>query len=388
MKRRFLFFSVVLLAVVASSCSAGFSRPRAVSLVEGDDVVYALVDPDPNRNTPTTVPSLLRTPDGRSWEPVVGDRSLPTEVGIGLNETGVAQECDEGTGTCYRIISPAKGIRLEVSNDAGATWQEVWSISAGRIDFQNRCCGTRNFAIRDLEYAPNSGLVAVALAEYGLLTLGTDAEIRLDSLGRSDRPTSGLMVGLFVEPLFAAAIALAIGWITTEQRLSRLRDELEKRFGSDEHSWLTDRTRQIPILLPLVFFIGMAGALAAFWRLTQAAEGDPPHTTGWVTLALAALAIAAISGLGLVLHHRKWQADDETRARAHFAVAARSARRAQIIGAISAVLAFAAMITPLVAWTTGGIDSFADAYKVALGAGAGVGAAFWIWEASHPPLSD
>lgn len=388
MKRRFLFVSVVLLAVVASSCSAGFSRPRAVSLVEGEDVMYALVDPDPNRNTDITVPSLLRTADGRSWEPVIGDRSLPSDVGIALNERGVAQECDEGTGICYRVISPAEGIQLERSDDSGATWKEVWSISAGRLDFQNRCCGTRAFAIRDLEYDPESGLVAVALAEYGLLTRGTDSEIRLETLGRPERPESGLMVGLFVEPLFAAVIALAIGWITTEQRLSRLRHELEIRFGSDEHAWLTDRSRQVPILLSLVFFIGMAGAIAAFGRLTQAAQGDPPQATGWLTLVLAVVAIAIVSGLGMVFHRRKWQADEETRARAHFAVAAMSARRAQLIGSISGVVAFAAMLAPLVAWTTGGIDNFTDAYKVALGAGALVGAAFWTWEATHPPLPE
>ena len=388
MNRRLLFMSVVLLAFTAASCSAGFSRPRAVSVVEGDGVMYALVDPDPNRNTDTTIPSLLRTADGQAWEPVIGDRSLPSDVGIALNEAGVAQECDEASGTCYRIISPADGIQLERSDDSGATWQHVWSITAGRLDFQNRCCGTRSFAIRDLEYDPDSGLVAVALAEYGILTRATDSEIRLDTLGRPERPITGLMTGLYVEPLFAAVVALVIGWVTTEQRLSRLRHELEVRFGSDEHGWLTDRARQVPILLPLVFFIGMGGAVAAFGRVAQAAQGDPPQATGWLTLLVAIAAIAAVSAVGLVFHRRKWQADEETRARAHFAVARKSARRAQIIGSASAVFAYAAMLVPLMAWSTGDIDRFADAFKVALGAGAAVGAVFWIWEATHPPLPE
>ena len=196
------------------------------------------------------------------------------------------------------------------------------------------------------------------------------------------------MIGLFVEPLFAAVVALAIGWSTTEQRLSRLRHELEIRFGSDEHGWLTDRARQVPILLPLVFFIGMGGAVAAFGRVAQAAQGDPPQATGWFTLVVAIIAIATVSGVGLVFHRRKWQADEETRARAHFAVAAKSARRAQVIGSISAVLSFAAMLLPLMAWSTGEIDRFVDAFKIALGAGAAVGAAFWIWEATHPPLPE
>jgi len=388
MNRRLLFVSVVLLAFTAASCSAGFSRPRAVSVVEGDEVMYALVDPDANRNTDTTIPSLLRTSDGRSWEPVIGDRSLPTDVGIALNEAGVAQECDEASGTCYRIISPDKGIQLERSGDAGATWENVWSITAGRLDFQNRCCGNRSFAIRDLEYDPDSGLVAVALAEYGLLTRAIDSEIHLDTLGRPIRPISGLMVGLYVEPLFAAVVALVIGWVTTEQRLSRLRHELETRFGSDEHGWLTDRARQVPILLALVFFIGMGGAVAAFGRVAQAAQGDPPQATGWFTLVIAIIALTTVSGIGLVSHNRKWRADEETRARAHFAVTSKSARRAQVIGSISAVLAFAAMLVPLLAWSTGDIDHFADALKVALGAGVAVGAAFWIWEATHPPLPE
>ena len=36
----------------------------------------------------------------------------------------------------------------------------------------------------------------VALAEYGLLTRGTDSEVRLETLGRARLPESGLMVGL------------------------------------------------------------------------------------------------------------------------------------------------------------------------------------------------
>ena len=116
--------------------------------------------------------------------------------------------------------------------------------------------------------------------------------------------------------------------------------------------------------------------------------GDPPQATGWFTLVAAIVALIAVSGVGLVFHHRKWQADEETRARAHFAVTSNNARRAHIIGSISAFLAFAAMLAPLMAWSTGEIDRFADAYKVALGAGAVVGAAFWIWEATHPPLPE
>jgi hypothetical protein len=141
-------------------------------------------------------------------------------------------------------------------------------------------------------------------------------------------------------------------------------------------------------LLPLVFFIGMGGAVAAFGRVAQAAQGDPPQATGWLSLVIAIVAIGAVLAVGLVSHNRKWRADEETRARAHFAVTSKSARRAQVIGSISAVLAFTAMLIPLMAWSTGDIDHFADAFKVALGAGVAVGAAFWIWEATHPPLPE
>lgn len=380
--------SLLIISIAAASCSAGFSRPRAQSLVEGEGIMYALVDPDPNRNTDTTVSPLQATTDGRSWEPIVGDRSLPSSVGVQLNEAGVAQECDEASRSCYRVISPDGGIRLEESVDAGQTWSEVWSITAGRLDFQDRCCGSRSFAIRDLEYDPESGLVAVALAEYGLLTRGTDRVVRLDTLGRPDRPESGLMVGLFVEPLFVGVLALAIGWITTEQRLTRLRRELEQRFGSADHTWLTGRARQVPILLPLVFFIGLGGIMAALWRVTRVAEGDPPRASGWPALGFAVVFIAAVSIAAHVLHRGKWRADEESAARAHFIPSKRKALRAQIMGTISAVLTFVAAITPLVMWSTGAIDAFGDAVKLSLGASAAIGAGFWIWEASNPPLPD
>ena len=381
-------FSLVILSVTAASCSAGFSRPRAQSLVEGEDIMYVLIDPDPNRNTDTRIAPLQATTDGVSWEAVVGDRSLPTSVGIALNEPGVAQECHEPNGVCYRVISPGGGIQLERSEDTGQSWSTIWSITAGRLDFQNRCCGSRSFAIRDLEYDPDTRLVAVALAEYGILTEGIDGVVRIDTLGRPDRPESGLMLGLFVEPLFAGVLALAIGWITTEQQLSRLRRELEHRFGTGDHTWLTDRARQVPILLPLVFFVGLGGVLAAVWRLTLTAQGDPPQASGWPTFAFSLVLIGAVTIAAHLLHRRQWIADEETQSRAHFLPARQKALRAQTMGTVAAIAAFAAAMTPLVAWTTGSVDAFADAIKLSLGLSAGIGLAFWIWEATNPPISD
>jgi hypothetical protein len=388
MTRRALMLCLVILSVAAASCSAGFSRPRAQSLVEGDDIMYVLIDPDPNRNTDTKIAPLQSTTDGVEWEPVVGDRSLPTDVGIRLNEPGVAQECDETTGICYRAISPNGGIRLERSENGGQSWSEVWGITAGRLDFQNRCCGSRSFAIWDLEYDPDTRLAAVALAEYGILTEGPDGVIRLDTLGRPDRPESGLMVGLFVEPLFAAVIALAVGWITTEQRLSRLRRELVHRFGTADHTWLTERARQVPILLPLVFFVGLGGVLAAVWRLTRTAQGDPPQATGWFALVFSIVLIAVVAVASHLLHRRQWDAEPETESRAHFLPAKGKALRAQTMGTLATVTAFVAAMTPLVAWTTGTVDAFGDALKLSLGLSAAVGLAFWIWEATNPPLPD
>lgn len=388
MNRRALMFSLVVLSVTAASCSAGFSRPRAQSLVEGEDIMYVLIDPDPNRNTDTRIAPLQATTDGVSWEPVVGDRSLPTEVGIQLNEPGVAQECDDATGICYRVISPNGGIQLERSEDGGQSWGEVWSITAGRLDFQNRCCGSRSFAIRDLEYDPDTRLVAVALAEYGILTEGIDGVVRLDTLGRPDRPESGFMVGLFVEPLFAAVLALAVGWITTEQRLSRLRRELQHRFGTADHTWLTERARQVPILLPLVFFVGLGAVLAAVWRLTQTAQGDPPQASGWFAFVFSLVLIAAMAIAERLLHRRQWVADDETESRAHFLPARQKALRAQTVGTLATIASFAAAMIPLAAWTTGSIDAFGDAIKLSLGLSAAIGLAFWIWEATRPPLPD
>ena len=385
---RSLWLGLLVLCVGMASCSAGFSRPRAVSLVEGDDVMYALVNPDPNRNTDTTIAPLQATTDGRMWAPIVGDRSLPATVGVELNEAGVAQECDESSGRCYRILAPDGGISLEESTDGGQSFTEIWGITAGRLDFQDRCCGSRQFAIRDLEFDPDSGVVAVALGEYGLLTRDVDGVFHLDTLGRPERPESGFLVGLFVEPLFAGVVALIIGWITTEQRLTRVRRELELRFGSADHTWLTDRARQVPIILPLVFFVGLAGVAAAGWRITRTAEGDPWRADGWVSLGFAIAFIAAVAIANHVLLTRQWSADEETTARAHFVPAKRRALRAQLIGSASAVLSYVAIMTPLVLWTTGRIDAFDDAVKLALVGAALTGAAFWIWEASRPPLPD
>lgn len=388
MNRRLLLLSVVGLAVTAASCSAGFSKPRAEAVVEGDGVIYALIDPDPNRNTETTVARLQSTSDGLGWQPVVGDRSLPETAAVELNRAGVAQECDDETRSCYRVIAPNGGIRLERSGDAGATWDEVWSISAGRLDFQDRCCGRRQFAIRDLEYIPQTGVVAVSLSEYGLLTRGIDSEVRLDTLGRPARPVAGFMVGLYVEPLFAGVLALVVGWITTEQRLTRLRNELEYRFGSAEHTWLTSRARQVPILLPLVFLVGLGAIFATIGRTGQVAQRDPPQATGWVALGLAVFLIAAVSVASHWLHRRQWRADEETTARAPFGAAASKALRAQLMGTVSAVLVFIAAVIPFGAWSTGAIDAFDDALKLSLVASAVIAAGFWIWEASNPPLAD
>ena len=388
MHRRLLGLSLVVISVAAASCSAGFSKPRAQALVEGDLAIYALIDPDPNPNTATTVARLLSTRDGREWQAVVADGSLPEDAAVGLNLTGVAQECDEGTQSCYRVISPAGGIRLEQSRDGGASWSEVWSITAGRLDFQDRCCGRRRFAIRDLEYVPESGLVAVALSEYGLLTRGIDARVRLETLGRPARPERGLMVGLYVEPLFAAVLALAVGWIVTEQRLTRLRNELEQRFGSAEHTWLTSRARQVPIVLPALFFVGLGAVFAWFGRVGQTASSDPAPATGWVAFGLAVVFTGGLSVANHQLHRRQWRADEETRARAPFAAAARKAIRAQGIGTLSAVLTFAAAATPMVLWSTGAIDGYGSALRIALASAGVIAAGFVVWEASHPPLPE
>ena len=66
----------------------------------------------------------------------------------------------------------------------------------------------------------------------------------------------------------------------------------------------------------------------------------------------------------------------------------RKALRAQTMGTLATVAAFVAAMTPLVAWTTGGVDAFGDALKLSLGLSAAVGLPFWIWEAPNPPLPD
>ncbi|NNC91762.1 MAG: hypothetical protein HKN80_04660 [Acidimicrobiia bacterium] len=375
----------MLLAVLAASCSAGFSRPRGQALVEDRGGIYALVNPDPNRNTDTTVARLQFTADGHNWD-TVDDQNLPGSIALQLNEAGITGECDDETSSCYRVLSPEGGISLQRSRDAGETWAEVWGISAARLDYQNRCCGTRSFAINDLEYVPESGLVAVALAEYGILTRGTDAKFDINTLGRAARPESGLMVGLFTEPLFAAIVALAVGYVTIEQRLSRLRSALEVQLGSTDHVWLTGRARQVPLVLPLVFFLALGGVGGAIWRTTQLASRDLPPARGWFALGLAVLAIAAVAVGGHLISRRRWQADAETRARGPFAAAAARASRAQLMGTVSTTVVFVSAMLPLVAWTTGEIESFDSALKLGLGLSALGAAAFWVWEATRPPI--
>ena len=169
----------LIVAVTAAGCSAGFSKPSAESLVERDNLVYAFVDPDPNQNTSDNVARLQVTADGRSWEPAQGDPTDLEGLGQQIGEDGVVEECHDLTVTCYRITAPDGGLRLERSATGGESWSEVWAVSAGRIEFQDRCCGSRLVAVRDLEFVPETGLVAVALGQYGLLTVGTDEEVRV-----------------------------------------------------------------------------------------------------------------------------------------------------------------------------------------------------------------
>ncbi len=387
MEHRNQLLGLVLLAIITSSCSAGFSKPKAESLAEVDGTIHAFIDPDPNRNTDTTVPRQQFTTDGREWFPA-DDPTSTTGAVVAQPGQDIAMECDERSASCYRVTSPNGGIRLERSADDGATWIEVWSISASRLDFQNRCCGSRQFLIRDLEYVPETGLVAVSLSEYGLLTRGTDAVIRLESLGRPDRPESGLMVGLYMEPLYAAVLALGLGWITAEQGLNRLRNEVERRLGSDDHTWITSRARQVPILPPVMFFVGLGAVVAAVARSTQAAARDQPPARGWIAIVVAAAVIAATSAGGLWLHHRQWKADEETRGRAPYAAAEKKALHAQTMGIVGALMTFVAGMVPLIAWTTGTINAFDDAVLASLAASVFIAGGLWIWEATRRPLPD
>jgi hypothetical protein len=381
--------ALAILSMTTAACSSGFSRPQAQALHQGDGVIYARIDPDPNPNTESTVAPIQITADGRTWSGVGRDPSLPTELSVLLSQPGVAQECDARSGTCYRVISPDGGILLERSSDGGQTWSEVWGVTAGRLDFQDRCCGSRSFAIRDLEYDPDTEVVAVALAEYGLLTLGIDGVVRLETLGRPQRPELGLMTGLFVEPLFAAVLAMVIGWITVEQRLGRVRHEIERRHGSDDHTWLSNRVSQVPIVLPLAFFATTGGVLAAIWRVTRLAESDQTEPIrGWVTLTVAVLLLAGTLIFSHLAQRRGWEADAETSARADFAPAKQKAVRAQAIGTLSTVLSFAALMVPMALWSTGDIDHYDTAVSAALVMAGLIGAALWIWEAATPPLPD
>lgn len=388
MKRPATIPCLLLLAVLTAGCSAGFSKPKAEALVERDNRVYAFVDPDPNMNTETTVARLQVTEDGRRWEAATGTPEGLERIGQELGDPGVAQECDEPSGTCYRIVAPDDGLRLDRSLNGGQDWEEVWSIRAGRLEFQDRCCGSRAAPIRDLEYVPATGLVAVALGEYGLLTRGTDAQVRIDPLGRPARPESGLMVGLYVEPLFAGFLALTVGWVVTEQRLNRMRNELEQRFGSDGHTWLTGRARQVPIMLPFAALLVLGGTIAVVVRFFQALSGDPPQVEGWISVAIATLVVVGVTVASRWLHQREWEADALTASRAPFGAARKKSLRAHTVGAVGAFLTLAATMGPLIAWSTGAIDTFRNTVIIGLVAAAVVAGAFVAWEASQPPIPE
>lgn len=105
-------------------------------------------------------------------------------------------------------------------------------------------------------------------------------------------------------------------------------------------------------------------------------------------MAITLVLVVGMSVLGYLLQRRQWTADPETQSRAYFAPAAGQARRAAVIGGLSALVTLAAILTPLVLWTTGDIDAFVDALKYALGAALVAAAGFWLWETSHPALPE
>ena len=250
MNRRLLFVSVVLLALTAASCSAGFSRPRAVSVVEGDEAMYALVDPDPNRNTDTTIPSLLRTSDGRSWEPVIGDRSLPTESASPSTKPAsprsVTKPQGPATASSPRTRASNSSARATPARPGRTCGASPPDVSTSRTDAAG--AGRSRSAISST--TPTADWSPWRWPSTGFSTRTVDSEIRLEPLGRPVRPD-------FRAHGWPVRRATLRGRGRSGHRLDHdratpiaLRHELEIRFGSDEHGWLTDRARQVPDLAP------------------------------------------------------------------------------------------------------------------------------------------
>ena len=141
-------------------------------------------------------------------------------------------------------------------------------------------------------------------------------------------------------------------------------------------------------MLPFALFLAVGGVIALVARLAQAVSGDPPQSSGWVTTAIAFVAVVGVSLASQRLHGRQWRADEETSARAPFVTAQTKAQRAHTIGAVSAALTLGAELVPFIAWSTGAIDAHRTALLTSLAAGAIIAAGFVIWEASNPPLPD
>lgn len=386
-----LLLGVAALGLAAAACSAEVVQPQTRGLEESNSAVFTRFSSGTAR-ADRTATGLLVTVDGRRWEEPTGDDADLGRVAVALQQPGQLEECGPD-GTCYRLSSPAGGIRVEESIDSAASWRTVWETSAGRIDFQDRCCGSRPFVLDDLEYVPDTGVVAVSLGRYGLLTRDVDGQWRLDTLGRPDRPTSGFMVGLYVEPLVVAVLAVVVGWATAEIRLGRLRRHMMDQQPTD-HEWITGRARLPPILLPVLFLATIGIVAALVLRLSQTVESDPAPARGWWAVTAAFVLVLATAAVGHRLLARQWEARDSVKDEAFFAAARAVAFKASAMGNSASLLATGVALVPLIAWTTGVIDRYGDATLASGLALLGLTAVFWVWSGTasmarrDPPLRE
>lgn len=384
MDRARVLTAAAVLALMGAACSANVEQPEARRLTEANGRVFArfVSGTDASDRTAT---GFLTTADGKGWAPASGEDGDLGRVAVALQQPGQTEECDV-TGTCFRVSSPAGGIRVDQSTDSGSSWAQTWSISAGRIDFQDRCCGSRPFLLDDLEYVPATGVVAVSLGRYGLLTRDIAGMWRLDTLGRPDRPESGFMVGLYIEPLVLALIGMVIGWVTSEIQLSRLRRELMEAHPAD-HEWITGRARLAPILPPVLFLGAVAIVAALAVRTSAVVESDPSPSSGWWGLAAGAALVTGTALAGHRLLIRQWRDTEAAKNPRVFEDSRRIVISADLAGVAAMIAATLVPLVPLVAWTTGTIDEFGDAVVTAAAFVLILAAAFWA-RAALVPIGD
>jgi len=331
--RRFqmLVLSVGTLAALATSpCPPEQPINRLLAGADGVHAVSQVLDPS----------TVYRSLDaGRSWEYLQAD-DVPAEI-RGREDQPIAFPIvvclPDDPKQCFRIDGNRPIVELSV--DAGQTWQTVWSPPAARLSYMQRvasgsgqllACGKEiDFTPHDMILLEEGGqtIVLVAIGNEGVLRHPTDGETwQRTGVGWAkatpERASSlhdlWLPSPILTETLVLLASAAIAFWVLSS-RAWRLVDRRPDAPGNGYSGfwwvagalfaltvgvalWLGAEELLIPIGIPLGFLLAMGAFLGQRWAIAIADSAQPAATRRalWISL-LATFGCAALGWLVFAL---------------------------------------------------------------------------------------